>query len=244
MSEFKEAPLATLALMGDVKAAIETPDWRKARQKDKTEFRIKSLWIIGLINELLATSGRDFVYNADVKKLAEQRLGYPPKPEAEYSNEGDALSLLIYNAQCYRRSDDLIAKGYEPFTPALICRAGVGGQITMRSGLVLNVREVSGRIYAMKKGARTNAAMPNGAPVKITKQGKPYTMPKIGDRAELLVACRMQDPKPDTNLLPIGTTGTLEERMDDDEAQFLFIADHDQGKTFVSPYEVRVLKSA
>lgn len=242
MSKFKEKPVLVLPLMGDVKAAIETPNWRKEREKDRTAFLIKPLWIIGIINELLARTGKSFAYNADVKKECEARLGYPPKPDVEYCKEGDALSLLVYNAQCYHDSDALIAAGYEPFTQSLICRAGVGGQITMKGGLVLNVREINGRLYAMKKGARTNAARPNDAPVKITKQGKPLPAPKIGDRAELLVAVRMQDPKPDTNLLPIGTTGTLIERMDDD--QFMFIADHDQGKTFVSAFEVRVLPAA
>lgn len=96
-------PLLTLHTREDVKDAVDRDlraEWGKKYQFAR---HIRSEWVVSLIDEI-EKSGQ-YPYNAVVKKLAWERLGYAPLKEADYANEGDTLSLLIYNAQCYRRSD-------------------------------------------------------------------------------------------------------------------------------------------
>lgn len=74
--------------------------------------RVRSNWIIGLIDEIAGRPGRqsDIVYNYEVKQLAAERQGIVPESDDWYHQEGDALSLLCYNAQCYRRDDEARAR--------------------------------------------------------------------------------------------------------------------------------------
>ena len=107
-------PRLVLETMEDVRSAMQGD--RKSLGPDP--YDIKSVWVISLIDEI-AAEGK-YPYNATIKKLAEQRLGLPPKSEAEYAKEGDVLSLMVYNAQKYRRHDKIVAAGFIPFTEALL----------------------------------------------------------------------------------------------------------------------------
>jgi hypothetical protein len=173
MAEFMNEPVVTLLTQEDVREAMLHQRKECCGYKGSDIYRIKSAWLISLIEEIVATG--QFPYNADIKKLAEQRLGLPAKPEAEYSQEGDVLSLLIYNAQNYRRSDKLIADGYQPFTPELLQRAHEEGRTLelFSTGLMgssvfkLNVRKIGNELYAMRPKKRKEYIPPRGQPVRL-----------------------------------------------------------------------------
>lgn len=183
MSEFKNEPKMVLEDMEAVRKAI-AEDYRTKMPEIK--FEIKSLWIIELINEIIASRpprqpapagmiiiniGGDepVAYNAEIKALAEQRLGFPKKSDAEYAREGDALSALIYAAQGYRRSDKLKADGYVPCTQELIDRLGVGKKLETPGGTVYAIRKVGDKLYAMKPRIRKSALATSGNPVKVVQ---------------------------------------------------------------------------
>lgn len=170
MSDFKGEPVLILESMDDLREALAKPDWYSA--KGMYKYHVKSLWLVKLIDGMIAELGgsRDFVYNADVRIEAEDRLGgYPKRTQAEYCQEGTPLSTLIYNAQCYHRSDALYAAGYVPFTDGLIEEAGEGGKIVTMSGTILTVKRIDGKLYAMKPRVRKYAVQPMGQAVRMLK---------------------------------------------------------------------------
>jgi hypothetical protein len=129
------------------------------------QFSVKSIWLITLIDEI-EESGR-YPYNAVVKRLAEQRMGLPPKTDTEYAREGDVLSLLIYNAQCYRRSDKMKADGLFPFTEEVKRQAFEQKRTILCGSKKLKVREISGVLYAMQPRMRRQYTPAMGQPVKF-----------------------------------------------------------------------------
>lgn len=112
MPEFMPEPCLTLETKEDVIAALADTSWKD--QPYPYEYRVKSVWLIGLIEEIIATTGRYFAYNSEVKRLAEQRLGYPAQNDAYYSKENNPLSTLIYNAQCYRAATSYAPPAISP----------------------------------------------------------------------------------------------------------------------------------
>lgn len=168
MGYFMESPLQVLPDMEDVRKFIALP-----RPNGCDSFRIKSVWIVGLIDEISARG--EYPYNATVKRLAMDRLGMPRVSDAEYAREGDALSLLVYNAQCFRRSDMLRADGFKPFTDELLTEAGAGGRIELlgsnmlggQARSILKVRDLGGKLYAMPPKARNRYLSPSGQPGRV-----------------------------------------------------------------------------
>lgn len=140
--------------------------WRK--QPHPFQYRVRSEYLVNLVEQLPRSPG-GVVYNCDVKRAAIDRLGLP---EEDVHTEGTTLSLLIYNAQQFRRSDEYRRDGFVPFTRALIDQAGAGGKILTHGGAVLNVREAQGKLYAFAARRRKYAMSPIGNPVKIIKFGK------------------------------------------------------------------------
>lgn len=159
MSEFMPEPSLTLETQADLAAVLATmpeAEIRSCRQ------RIKSVWLIGLIDEI-AASGQ-YPYNATVNKLACERLGLPT---ADSNHEGTALSWLVYNAQNFRRSDQLIAAGFTPFTPAMLNEAyTIGAKIETVSN-TLTPKEIDGKLYAMLPKKRKRYIPTSGQPAKI-----------------------------------------------------------------------------
>ena len=129
MSEFMPEPTQILETMEDVRKYIANPR--------KNDFKIKSLWLIEVIGEI-ANTGK-FPYNADVLLLAEEKLGLPKKTYAEASKEGTPLSMLVYNAQRFRRSDKLKADGYVPCTQEFLERVGKGGRIVVHNDEIFKI---------------------------------------------------------------------------------------------------------
>ncbi len=172
MPNFMPEPSLTLETREDVIMALaDETTWTRPYPFD---WRIKSKWIIGLIDEIVSTG--KYPYNADVKKLASQRLGYPAMSDAEYATEGDHLSRLVYNAQGYRRSDQLIAGGYAPFTREMLAEAHAAGAKveivaeTVIGGcatVTLTPKEIDGAVYAMLPKKRKRYIPTSGQPAKI-----------------------------------------------------------------------------
>lgn len=191
MSYFKEPPALVLETMEEVREFIKRP--RKSTNYDGNDaFRIKSLWLISLIDEIVA-SGK-YPYNADVALFADERMGNPVQSHAEYSKEGTTLSLLVYNAQCYRSSDQLHAFGYVPFSDdvlktaydqgkklKLIAESTLGGKYPV----VLNVRNKAGQLYAMKPRSRGRYVSPSGQPVRFVERSDPTSDPQSNGEAVL-----------------------------------------------------------
>jgi hypothetical protein len=214
MSTFpKEPPTTILTTQEETKAYATNPNWLKPTQRilaphqeanlkalriannftTDTSWTVKSLWLISLIDELAGDQPDKVVYNAEIKAEAHKRLGLGTLTDKDAATEGDALSRLVYNAQCYRHSDRLQEQGYVPLTQALIDATGEGGTITPHTAklftIVVNgkddgdpqpasytIKSKNGKLYAMLPKSRTKALAVHGQPVKATP--KPQTRPR------------------------------------------------------------------
>ena len=164
MSYFMPEPSLTLPDAESLLDAIRNPDWMKLPHPGK--WNVRSDWLVSLLNEMQPSPGGT-VYNSEAQSEAEMRLGIESRPD-----NGDPLATLIYNAQKFRRSDQLIADGYEPLTAEMIERAGVGGKIALLGCEPFNVRETHGAIRLMKPRARNFQVLAQGQPARIVSYGK------------------------------------------------------------------------
>jgi hypothetical protein len=186
MTQFQPEPVLILESDKDVAECVTQCVVRKGRDgvnsdyssiadffglvSSRDVYRIKSTWLIALIDEIAAST---YPYNSTVQRAAETRLGIPAQPD-----NGSLLSLLIYNAQGYRRSDKLIAAGFRPLTQRMLedafrLKAQIATAGDVCGDSVYNVRMVSGKLYAMKPRKRKWAAQISGQPARIVKNGKP-----------------------------------------------------------------------
>ena len=171
MSEFKPDPVLVLETREDVARFLASADDPLPKGMDR--YRVESRWLESVIDAIEATG--QYPYNSTVRKAAEQELGYPLKPDAEYSRENCPISTLVYNAQCYRRSNKLRAAGYVPLTQALIDEVGEGGKLKSANGEVLTIRRVpnavslhtDSKLFAFRPRKRVNAVWPQGSPVQV-----------------------------------------------------------------------------
>lgn len=163
---FMPAPSITLPDESALRAALEDTSWMNLTHPGS--WLVRSQYLIDLIYEI---SRRQFPYNSDVQREAEKRLGIP-----QQDDNGSPLSRLVYNAQGFRRSDELRAEGFEPLTADLLRRAfDAKSQIELQGenalGLtvrnLLNVREIRGNLYAMKPRAKKYAVSVQGQPARV-----------------------------------------------------------------------------
>jgi hypothetical protein len=162
MSEFLPDPAKVLPDKESLLHAIQHPEeWFHTEEKWQT----RSDFLITLIDRIEASG--HYPYNADVRVLAHEELGLEPISYKDAHNEGNPLSWLIYKAQGYRRSDKLRADGYEPLTAELLERAAKMKAKVQIGTYLCTPKKVGDRWFAFKPRARTNAFLPNGAPVKI-----------------------------------------------------------------------------
>lgn len=160
MREFMPEPSLLLTTPKDTLFAIQNPEWMQWPHPKRYE--VKSTWIISLINEI-TTSGK-YPYNLDVQRLAEERLGLEKSPDS-----GCPISVLVYNAQAYRRSDKLTADGYQPLSNNLVAKAFADKSKLQFPGAeeLCNVRQIDGKLYVMKPRKRRWGVGIHGQPVKI-----------------------------------------------------------------------------
>jgi hypothetical protein len=169
MSDFQPTPILvldqeqTLAMIELLESSL--PD-------DLNKFRIKSTWLCSLLNEREQIAG--FQYNAQFQAWFEQQF----QIGSIITEKNSMLSLLIYNAQCYRRHDALIDAGWTPGETAILERAFkhgrkleyLGENIIGGSAITtLTVREVHRQLYAFPPRNRNPISI-IGQPVRLPPQ--------------------------------------------------------------------------
>lgn len=167
-----ESPLMVLDDMEAVRQFLSAP----ADLGTLGKYHVKSVWLIGVIDSI-AAEGK-YPYNADVKRRAEAALGLPA---SEYGKEGDALSVLVYNAQKYRHREQRAAAGYRPLDDAMLQEAFAAGlSIEILGSNILggdapylvNVRRIGGVLYAMQPRKRKYAVRVSGQPARLVAHAK------------------------------------------------------------------------
>lgn len=174
MSEYFMDPSLVLETDDDLRQAVLNDlktVWSK--KPHPFQFRVRSNYLVNLIGQLPRSPG-GIIYNSEVRRQAIDRLALPNE---NCHADGTTLSLLVYNAQGFRRSDEYRQQGFVPFTQELIDQVGQAGKILAFCGTELTVRDVQGTFYAFEAKKRKHAAMPMGNPVKIIKVGKPKQFP-------------------------------------------------------------------
>lgn len=172
---FSPPPQVVLADADALLAALDGPI-----PDGMAKYQIRSDFIIGVIDDIAATG---YPYNNTVQREVERRLGINRQ-----SDNDSYLSALVYNAQGFRRTRDLVAAGYQPFTRELLTEAHKAGmKIAYRPEIVIRVfvdgklldedeiltpREIDGVIYAMMPRSRTKYRSPEGQPVKLVPRKK------------------------------------------------------------------------
>lgn len=173
----KDDLLGALANENQIFAALPKVSYgREPKHNDYFSIKIKSLWLVALIDEIAKTQ---YPYNTTVQREAEKRLGIERQ-----GDNGSFLSYLVYFAQRYRSSDQHIADGFAPLTQAMIEQAfKLGGKIEtkleMAFTIVVNgvtqeeknvqypVREKNGKIYAFVPRSSKKVLSVQGQPAKI-----------------------------------------------------------------------------
>lgn len=160
---FMLEPSIILETIDDVREALNDTSWMT--KPHPFRWMVKCVWIIGLIDEIVAAG--KYPYNAEVHRLARERLSLPSLSDAENAKEGTPLSGLIYNAQQFRDSDNLRNKGFAPLSRAMLETAfSQKRRILLADGTVCSVRDVKGVPYAFKPRQRAHAIQ-IGAPAKL-----------------------------------------------------------------------------
>lgn len=162
MSDFMPDPSIHLRTAEETIDAINDPSWLSLPYPGR--WCVRSDFLVALIDEF-KREGK-YPYNSEVQRVAESRLGIPQMPDNQ-----STLSLLVYNAQKFRRSDRLRAQGLAPLTQEMIDRAGEGGKVLIGE-TVFNVRHVGGKLHLMKPRARNRGVFVNDQPAKIVQYGK------------------------------------------------------------------------
>jgi len=148
------------------------------------KFSIRSTYIVEAIKDVMQREKRDMACNTEVTALVRKRLGLESLPKEISADEGSMLSRLVYNAQCYRRSEEYVAEGYEPFTEELVEKAfQLGKKIDLRSesfitiivnGVkqvpqksLLTVRMIEGKLYSFRPRKRNKYVIADGRPARL-----------------------------------------------------------------------------
>ena len=179
MSDFQPTPVLVLD-QEQTLALIDLPE--SSLPDDLNKFRIKSTWLCSLLNERERVAG--FQYNAQFQAWFEQQFQI-----GSITEKNSMLSLLIYNAQCYRRDDALIEAGWTPGEPAILEKAFQRGRkleylsekiIGGSAITTLTVREVQRQLYAFPPRKRNPVSIIY-QPVRLpaaTPAPEPKTKPR------------------------------------------------------------------
>ncbi len=150
----KEQTLALLANPGDF-----------LERRDKWE--VKSQYLCDFMNDLERTG---YVYNTAAMRAFEKAHGLPL-----FGDNGSVLSLLVYNAQGYRRGDQLVAEGWRPGAELMETAFAAGRKILVKGENILGgearelltVRKIDGKLYAMRPHKRKYAVNIAALPCKL-----------------------------------------------------------------------------
>ena len=141
-------------------------DWFRGENK----YRVRSDVLVKLVETMIEETGRNFICNSDVCRSARIIMRLPlPKPcDLDKEDNGTPLSVLVYNAQAYRRSEKLIREGFFPLTEESL-KDIRGKKAHLCDGTPIFVREIGGRLHAFKSKNRYALHTGVGTPVKIQK---------------------------------------------------------------------------
>ena len=184
MSYFRPAPKLNLETTQELLDLLHSGKYPDGFTTADT-FDIRSTYIVEAIKDVMKRENRDMAYNTEVAALVRERLGLETLPDEISADEGSMLSRLVYNAQCYRRSEEYVAEGYEPFTEELVEKAfALGKKIDVRSesfitiivnGVkqaeqksLLTVRKIEGKLYSFRPKKRNQYVVADGRPARLT----------------------------------------------------------------------------
>ena len=165
---FEPPPLYVLETDDDLRAALADPgEWKKKASDTRSKTCVRTVAALkekGLLP-----------YNTEVLREVERVLGIPRQPD-----NGSILSMLVYKAQAYHRTDQRLADGYQPFTQKMLEEAYRTGRkilVKRESVIVVNgvpdedmklvVNEIDGRLYAQPPRARRKYCGADGQPAKF-----------------------------------------------------------------------------
>jgi len=133
-------------------------------------YNIRSNYVVEALHRIALENGGAWktVYNAQAKKaLSLDLLGIELDNEASH-REGDVLSLMIYNAQDFRRADMLRDLGFILGTEEMLSQALANKMfIETAGGAIGTPKEIKGSIYAMAPRSRTKHYPVVGQPVRL-----------------------------------------------------------------------------
>ena len=160
MSELLAEPKRTLN-REETLAVLQDPE---TFMHDKDHWEVKSTWLCDRLNEYEKTG---YVYNAEAMRKIEAEERLP-----RFNDNNSALSLLIYNAQRYRRSDRLRQEGWSYLNPDMVKTAiaqkrkiEILGENVLYQTIKKLCRPVqNGDVYAvLLPQARTKGFLANGS---------------------------------------------------------------------------------
>ena len=171
MTALMPPPEVLLPDMASLLVYLENDEW--TRKASPCRYRVKSQVLCDAMDAKEKAEG--FQYNREFMRWFEKEHGLP-----EHAESGSALSILVYNAQAYRRSDALFEEGFAPLTQTMIDEAArKAAAIELRGENMLGgnarrvyrVRAVGGQFRAMLPRSRKRCLSPNGAPARIVSTG-------------------------------------------------------------------------
>ena len=151
MPDFMPTPKIHLKTKEDLINFLKNPD-----DLGFDKWNVKSDYIIDCIYEV-EKSGK-YPYNDLVEELARK----------EIKVDSNLFSTLVYNAQKYKRSDELTAAGYVPLWPVTLEKAyELGYRLQTESGKVCRVKRIGDNFYAIPSRCRNKCLIVDGQPVKF-----------------------------------------------------------------------------
>lgn len=156
--------------------AMADPATGAALTSSPDRYRTKSPMLCAFMDELEKDG---FVYNTAALRAFEKAHNLPAQSE-----NGSALSLLVYTSQQYRRHDQLVRDGWTPGSPEMMQEAfirGMGIKVCGSNMLgsnveeVFNVRDIGGKLYVMRPHKRKYGIKIDGMPCKLAPLPKKTT---------------------------------------------------------------------
>ena len=147
----------------------------RANLKHPDCYDIRSDYVVETMHRIALENGGPWktVFNAQAKKaLTLDLFGIELDNEMAHQ-EGDVLSMLIYNGQEFRRADMLHELGFTLGSEEILKQAlDQKMLIETASGRIGKPREIKGSIYAMVPKSRTKHYTIIGQPVRLVTQSQ------------------------------------------------------------------------
>ena len=169
---FEDPPLYILETDDDLRAAIANPEeWKRKARGTRSETCVR-------VVDALKKQGKR-PYNSEVQREVERLLDIPKQPD-----DGSVLSMLVYKAQAFHRTDQHLAEGYQPFTQEMledayrtnrkvlvkqdvVIRVVVNSMMAPAEDMELVVNMINGKLYAQPPRSRKQYYGANGQPAKF-----------------------------------------------------------------------------